>query len=187
MRITFRKVATLVVLLIAPMAARADRAALAAAAEAQVGLTRTYDPSYVRLPYPNGDVTPDRGVCADVVVRAFRKIDVDLQVAVHDDMRSNFRAYPQLWGLRRPDPNIDHRRVPNLMRFFQRQGKSVGIDAPYEPGDVVAWKLANGLHHIGVVSRQPKGHAYLVVHNIGYGTQAEDVLHSFEIIGHYRW
>jgi uncharacterized protein YijF (DUF1287 family) len=160
---------------------------IADAAQSQVGVTRTYDPSYVRLTYPGGDVPPERGVCADVVVRAFRKVGVDLQVAVHEDMTRNFRSYPQLWNLRGPDRNIDHRRVPNLMKFFERRGKKLALEAPYEPGDVVAWRLPGGLYHIGVVSSKKQGADYQVVHNIGYGTQNEDVLRRFTIIGHYRW
>ncbi len=167
----------------------AERAVLASAAAAQVGVTRHYDPSYVQLRYPGGDVPAERGVCADVIVRSFRRIGVDLQVTVHEDMRRNFRAYPQMWGLRSPDANIDHRRVPNLMTFFDRQRKAVALTSPYEPGDVVAWRLPNGLHHIGVVSnvRNGPGSEFMVVHNIGDGAQLEDVLRAFPIIGHYRW
>lgn len=176
-------------LLILLVASPAERTALASAAVAQVGVTRQYDPSYTQLHYPGGDVPIERGVCADVVVRAFRKIGLDLQVAVHEDMKRNFAAYPQLWGLRVPDANIDHRRVPNLMKFFERNGKALRLAAPYEPGDVVAWRLANGLYHIGVVSnvRNSAGTDSMVVHNIGDGTQLEDVLRAFTIIGHYRW
>lgn len=170
-------------------AATAQRAAIASAAAAQVGVTRHYDPSYVALRYPGGDIPLDRGVCADVVVRAFRAIGVDLQQAVHEDMARNFRDYPQMWNLRGPDANIDHRRVPNLMRFFERKGKALGRDASWEPGDVVAWMLPNGLYHIGIVSnvRNGSNSDYAVVHNIGAGAQREDVLRAFKIIGHYRW
>ena len=162
---------------------------LAKGAEAQVGVTLVYDPSYVRLRYPGGDVPPERGVCADVVVRAFRRIGIDLQARVHEDIARHFGDYPHLWSLRRPDSNIDHRRVPNLMKYFQRQGKGLAISAPYQPGDVVAWRLPNGLYHIGVLSqrRAPDGNHNLVVHNIGQGARTEDVLHAFDIIGHYRW
>ena len=166
----------------------AQRRTIASAAEAQVGVTRRYDPAYVRLSYPGGDIPLERGVCADVIVRAFRKIGVDLQVTVHEDMRRAFASYPQRWGLRRPDRNIDHRRVPNLMTYFKRENKSLDIDAAYEPGDVVAWRLPGGLHHIGIVSTKRAANGLpLVVHNIGYGTQNEDVLHAWDIIGHYRW
>lgn len=180
---------TLLVVTSTGYATPAQQALLASAAVAQVGVTRHYDPSYVRLAYPGGDIPIERGVCADVLVRAFRRIGVDLQVAVHEDMSRNFQAYPQNWGLRGPDANIDHRRVPNLMTFFERQGKGLGRDAPYKPGDVVAWKLSNGLYHIGMVSNVQNSNRteYLVVHNIGYGTLNEDVLRAFEIIGHYRW
>jgi len=155
---------------------------LAQAALAQVGVTTIYDPSYAKLRYPGGDLPTNHGVCSDVVIRAFRAIGIDLQVAVHEDMLRNFRRYPQMWGLRGPDANIDHRRVPNLMRFFERHGKSKAINGRYEPGDVVAWRLPNGLYHIGIVASDPA-----VVHNIGYGAQKEDVLRAFQIIGHYRW
>lgn len=169
--------------------AQEGRLNLARGAEAQVGVTLLYDPSYVRLRYPGGDVPPERGVCADVVVRAFRRIGIDLQARLHEDMARHFSDYPKLWSLRQPDSNIDHRRVPNLMTYFKRQGKALPLSASYEPGDVVAWRLSNGLYHIGVVSqrRAPDAHHNLVVHNIGQGARTEDVLHAFEIIGHYRW
>ena len=162
---------------------------LSRAALSQVGVTRVYDPAYVQLVYPNGDIPIERGVCADVIIRAFRAAGIDLQVAVHQDMAASFRAYPSMWGLHRPDRNIDHRRVPNLMRFFERKGKSLPASAAFAPGDVVAWMLPGGLYHIGLVSavRDPSGKSFLVVHNIGYGAKNEDVLHAFRIIGHYRW
>ncbi len=175
------------IFLIAAIAHADSRPAIriAQAAETQVGVTTIYDSSYKQLRYPGGDLPLNRGVCADVIVRAFRQIGVDLQVAVHEDMQRNFRAYPQKWGLRSPDTNIDHRRVPNLMRFFERNGKSTS-DA-FKPGDVVAWRLSNGLYHIGIVSTRRGGTDFSVVHNIGYGALDEDVLRAFEIIGHYRW
>jgi uncharacterized protein YijF (DUF1287 family) len=162
-------------------------AAVAVAAKSQVGVTRSYDPSYVALHYPNGDVPLDRGVCADVVIRAFRGAGIDLQREVHEDMRAHFAVYPRMWGLSAPDTNIDHRRVPNLMKFFERHGRSVAGD--FLAGDVVAWRLPNGLYHIGVVAaeRASTGPRPLVIHNIGYGAQEEDVLYAFTIIGHYRW
>jgi uncharacterized protein YijF (DUF1287 family) len=158
------------------------------AARKQVGVTTIYDPSYRQLAYPGGDVPIDRGVCSDVVIRAFRAIGVDLQVEVHQDMRRNFSRYPRRWGLRRPDRNIDHRRVLNLMTFFVRRGKSVPLTASYEPGDVVTWNLPGGLPHIGIVSeaRAPGGRR-LVVHNIGRGAQLEDILDAYQKTGHYRW
>jgi len=159
--------------------------AIADAAKQQVGVTRIYDPAYVRLRYPGGDIPRERGVCADVIIRAFRSIGVDLQREVHEDMRRNFTVYPQKWGLRGPDANIDHRRVPNLMTFFTRKHKAVGGE--FVAGDVVAWRLPRGYYHIGIVSADRAGERPLVVHNIGYGTQEEDVLFAYEIIGHYRW
>lgn len=160
---------------------------LANAAKRQVGITVGYDPSYVTLRYPGGDVPVDRGVCSDVVIRAFRSNGVDLQVEVHNDMASNFAAYPRIWNLAGPDKNIDHRRVPNLMRFFARRGKSVSGE--YQPGDVVAWQLPGGLYHIGIVSNDKIAGTprYSCVHNIGRGAQNEDVLFAWPILGHYRW
>ena len=170
------------------LATTATQAKIANAAFAQVGVTTIYDPAYVHLRYPGGDVPRERGVCSDVVVRAFRAAGVvDLQAAVHDDMAAHFGAYPKLWSMRGPDANIDHRRVPNLMKFFERRGKSLALDAAYEPGDVVAWRLPNGLYHVGVVSAARGARENLVVHNIGDGAKNEDVLRAWTIIGHYRW
>ncbi len=157
----------------------------------QTEVTRTYDPSYVRLKYPGGDVPESTGVCADVVVRAFRAQGVDLQQALHDDMRKNFRQYPKRWGMKAPDTNIDHRRVYNLMTFFERQGKSLPVTynaEDYLPGDVVAWDLGNGQGHIGIVShyKTPDGRP-LMGHNVAYGTNIEDALFFWPIIGHYRY
>jgi len=170
-----------------PQAAATRGLAIARAAAAQVGVTVHYDPSYRQLDYPGGDVPRDRGVCSDVVVRSLRAIGVDLQVEVHEDMQRHFRDYPQLWGLRAPDRNIDHRRVPNLMRYFERQGKRLSAGAGYRAGDVVAWRLSNGLLHVGVVAEERGARDPLMVHNIGYGARLEDVLRSFDEIGHYRW
>ena len=174
--------------------ASADAARVASAARAQVGVTLAYDPAYTRIPYPGGDVPPERGVCTDVVVRAFRAVGVDLQLKVHEDMRANFRAYPRNWGLSRPDRNIDHRRVPNLQRFFSRAGRALPVSASasdYRAGDVVSWKLPNGLDHVGVVSARRTGSGAqarpLVVHNIGRGAREEDVLFAWRQTGHYRW
>ncbi len=187
------QVAMLVLALAAapPLRAQDRGAALAAAAAAQIGKTLRYDPAYVRLPYPGGDVPLDRGVCTDVVVRAFRAVGLDLQRLVHEDMRGAFSAYPRLWGLQRPDPNIDHRRVPNLMIYFARQGWSLPLArdaARFRPGDVVAWRLDSGLLHIGIVGarRSPDGARPLVVHNIGAGAQEEDMVFRYTLIGHYR-
>ena len=174
-------------LLLVVTTAAAQAAKIADAALAQVGVTTTYDPAYVHLHYPGGDVPRERGVCSDVVVRAFRAAGVDLQVAVHEDMTAHFRAYPKMWAMRGADANIDHRRVPNLMTFFERHGKARALRDAYEPGDVVAWRLPNGLYHVGVVSSVRGAREYLVVHNIGYGAKNEDVLREWTIIGHYRW
>lgn len=151
-----------------------------------------YDPTYYRLDYPNGDVPAGKGVCTDVVIRAYRKLGVDLQVEVHQDMLAEFDHYPQHWGASGPDRNIDHRRVPNLMTFFIRHGKVKTISrnaADYAPGDVVCWSLGNGITHIGIVSgrKEPQGKRYLIVHNIGAGQVAEDVLFAYTIIGHYQY
>lgn len=151
-----------------------------------------YDPAYVVLDYPGGDVPPGKGVCADVVVRAYRALGIDLQVDVHVDMKSNFSRYPKRWGLSRPDKNIDHRRVLNLMTLFSRKGNSLPITdnpADYLPGHIVSWDLnGKGLTHIGVVThvRAPGGR-FKIVHNIGRGPQLEDVLFDWKIIGHHTY
>jgi len=169
------------------------RAGVVEGARRQVGVTTTYDPAYVRIAYPNGDVPVERGVCADVVVRAFRGDGVDLQKLVHEDMAAHFGAYPHTWGLHGPDTNIDHRRVPNLETFFRRKGAALPVTAlaaDYRAGDVVSWRLPNGLAHIGLVSDRlaPDGSGRpLVIHNIGAGTQEEDVLFAFNVVGHFRW
>lgn len=153
--------------------------------------TFEYDASYVKLAYPGGDVPIARGVCADVIVRAFRSAGVDLQKEIHEDMSTNFSAYPSIWGARKPDSNIDHRRVPNLMTFFSRKGASVPItraSSDYVPGDVISWELDNHLTHIGLVSDAVDDQSgnYLIVHNIGAGAKLEDVLFGWKITGHYR-
>ena len=165
---------------------------LAAAASAQIGVTTLYDPSYVPLKYPGGDVPLERGVCCDVVIRALRKHGVDLQRLVHEDMKANFAAYPKNWGLKTTDRSIDHRRVPNLMKFFSRKGKALTVtdsDADYWPGDIVTWMLPGNLPHIGIIAAEkvPGSDRHAVIHNIGSGAQREDVLRAFKITGHYRW
>ena len=157
----------------------------------QTRQTLSYDPAYTKLDYPNGDVPIERGVCADVIVRAFRNAGIDLQKEVHEDMTRHFSAYPAKWGARKPDSNIDHRRVANLMTLFERKLKSVAISAKpsdYVPGDVVAWELDNRLLHIGIVTDAVAGDSsnYLVVHNIGSGARLEDVVMAWKVIGHYR-
>ncbi|WP_119301189.1 DUF1287 domain-containing protein [Dongia deserti] len=164
---------------------------LLAAARAQVGVTLIYDPSYQRIAYPMGDVPLERGVCSDVVIRAFRAVGIDLQQELHRDMKRHFAAYPKSWGLSAPDPNIDHRRVPNLGTWFKRQGYALPVKqepAAYQPGDIVTWTLANGRPHIGIVSdqRSADGARPLVIHNIGWGTREEDALFAYRITGHFR-
>lgn len=164
-------------------------------ADSALVLTRQkvqYDASYFRIAYPNGDVPADRGVCTDVVIRAYRKLGIDLQKEVHEDMKAAFSQYPANWGLTTPDPNIDHRRVPNLMTFFKRHGSVVPVSADaddYRPGDVVCWNLGGGINHIGIVSkkRSSDGQRPMIVHNIGGGQVLEDCLFEFKVIGHYRY
>ena len=158
----------------------------------QSKVTTGYDPSYVKIDYPNGDVASDTGVCSDVVVRAFRKAGIDLQKEVHEDMKLAWAEYPKKWGARGTDTNIDHRRVLNLATYFDRQNKTLPVTnsrADYLPGDIVAWELSDGVEHIGVMTNlwsEPDKHC-LVVHNIGAGARVEDVLQSWKIIGHYRY
>ena len=164
---------------------------LVAAARAQVGVVRLYDPAYVQLSYPGGDVAPDRGVCTDVVIRALRVQGLDLQRSVHEDMRANFAAYPALWRATATDRSIDHRRVPNLRRWFERQGWSQPVSADaadYRAGDVVTWDLGRGQTHIGIVSdrRSWDRRRPLILHNIARGTQEEDVLFAYTVTGRYR-
>ena len=153
---------------------------LLAAARAMVGAPVEYEPAYVKLPYPNGDVPANTGVCADVVVRSFRAIGLDLQKLVHEDMQKHFRAYPAKWGMHAPDANIDHRRVPNLMKFFELRGKALPLDRDFRACDVVAWDLGGGLTHIGLVTDRGT-----IVHHIGGHPAEEDVLHAWTIIGHF--
>lgn len=165
--------------------------ALVIAARRQIGVTVSYDPSYTRIPYPGGDVPESRGVCTDVVIRALRTQRIDLQQRVHEDMRAHFATYPQKWGLRGPDRNIDHRRVPNLQTWFARQGWSVAVTdraEDYRAGDLVTWMLPGNLPHIGIVSDRNTAlrGVPLIVHNIGRGTREEDILFNHKITGHYR-
>jgi uncharacterized protein YijF (DUF1287 family) len=149
-----------------------------------------YVSDYVRIPYPGGDVPSDTGVCTDEVIRSYRAVGIDLQKEVHEDMVRHFDAYPHKWQ-HRPDPNIDHRRVPNLMTFFSRNGSNLPMSqraADYSPGDIVAWDLGRGISHIGiVVNGRGRNGNYMVVHNIGQGPRMEDVLFDWKIIGHYRY
>jgi uncharacterized protein len=161
-------------------------------AQTQTQKTNSYDPAYVAIAYPNGDVPIETGVCTDVVIRGFRGAGVDLQQVVHEDMLKHFSEYPQEWGLSNPDPNIDHRRVPNLMRYFERQGKALPVTrnaADYLPGDVVTWDLGEGNWHTGLVSNLKSrltGRS-LIIHNVGVGASQQDVLFAWPILGHYRY
>ncbi len=168
--------------------------ALASSAIERTSHNVRYDGSYVRLDYPNGDVPDDTGVCTDVVIRSYRALDIDLQQLVHEDMNLAFSHYPsrRIWGLGQPDSNIDHRRVPNLQKFFARHGDKLEVsDKPghYEVGDIVTWMLPGNLPHIGIVVGNPEGGLGnpLVVHNIGSGPKLEDVLFRYPITGRYRF
>ncbi len=152
----------------------------------------TYDPSYFSIDYPNGDVPSDKGVCTDVIIRAYRKIGIDLQKEVHEDMKANFSTYPKIWGLKTTDKNIDHRRVPNLMTYFKRKGAEKPISDKandYLSGDIVCWNLGGAITHIGIVvdKKSKDGKRNLIVHNIGGGQVLADCLFDYKIIGHYRY
>jgi uncharacterized protein YijF (DUF1287 family) len=151
-----------------------------------------YDPGYYSIDYPMGDIPAGKGVCTDVVVRAYRKLGIDLQKEVHLDMKKNFQLYPKFWGLRSTDRNIDHRRVPNLMKFFERHGitKTISSDpADYMAGDIVCWNLGGAITHIGIVinKKSQDDERNLIVHNIGAGQVVGDILFKFKIIGHYTY
>ncbi len=184
----------LLFLLLAPSVLKAQEPArltgLLQSAYDQVGKTVKYEAAYERIAFPGGDVPLERGVCTDVIVRAYRGIGVDLQLLVNRDMHAAFGAYPKLWRLSRPDPNIDHRRVQNLEVFFKRHGKELPVSKEpggYKPGDIVTWRLPDGRPHIGLVSDRQAGGTPLVVHNIGLGAEIEDALFQFNISGHYRY
>lgn len=170
---------------------RAEELVKAALERTQVEIT--YDGAYRRIDYPGGDVPPNIGVCTDVVIRSYRRLGVDLQQLVHEDMQADFSAYPRNWGLSKPDSNIDHRRVPNLETFFKRHGTSLPLsrqEEDYFPGDLVSWRLpGNNLPHIGIVThyRTADDSRPLIVHNIGRGPVLEDCLFSFDIVGHFRY
>lgn len=162
---------------------------------AAIELTKTrvsYDPAYFVMKYPNGDVPSDKGVCTDVIIRAYRQLGIDLQKEVHEDMSANFQIYPQNWGLAGPDKNIDHRRVPNLMTFFTRFGTALPVSkmsSDYHPGDIVCWNLGGGITHIGLVVdlKSVDGQRPMIVHNIGGGQVLEDCLFNYKIIGHFHY
>jgi len=186
-------VLSLLLLLFGPAPARQPsfELQLVGAARSQVGVTVAYDHDYRRIPYPAGDVPLQTGVCTDVVIRAYRRLGVDLQVLVHEDMKAAWSAYPKLWGHSRPDSNIDHRRVPNLVAFLRRHGTILQPSrspGDFLPGDLVTWRLPSGVPHIGIVSDQHSVFGIpLVIHNIGRGALEENVLFSFPITGHFRF
>lgn len=180
-----------------PTGTRAQREFLtklvAAAVERAQHVVR-YEPAYVGIPYPGGDVPADTGVCTDEVIRAYRAVGVDLQKEVHEDMKKNFSEYPRIGAkpAKRPDANIDHRRVPNLMVFFSRKGDTLAITdraEDFAPGDLVTWDLGGDVPHIGIVvdQKSPVSGRHLIMHNIGQGPKIEDALFSWEITGHYRY
>lgn len=163
---------------------------LSAAAMERLSHRVVYDPAYLRIPYPMGDVPATQGVCTDEIVRAYRTLGIDLQRLVHEDMKANFALYPRRWGLPRPDTNIDHRRVPNLAVFFARKGKKLAVTQQgedYRTGDIVTWMLPGNLPHIGIATerRSADGKRPLIVHNIGRGPQLEDMLFSYPITGRF--
>lgn len=163
--------------------------------DAAISLTKDkveYDPKYFSIKYPNGDVPKDKGVCTDVVIRAYRKLGIDLQKEVHEDMKANFSKYPKTWGLKKPDTNIDHRRVPNLQVYFTRFGQSLGVSekaSDYKAGELVTWKINGKLPHIGIVTNKKTadGKRNLIVHNVGAGQVLEDCLFKYDLTGHYRF
>lgn len=164
---------------------------LAVDAKKQIGVTVSYDPTYRKLGFPRGDVPQETGVCTDVVVRAYRLQNIDLQQLINVDMTSNFSAYPQTWGLKATDKNIDHRRVPNIETYLKRHGQTLSITdkGSFQTGDIVSWRLPNGnLPHIGIVSdKKASDGTPLIIHNIGRGTREENILFAYPIKGHFRY
>lgn len=191
----FKKVAFSVVGLLLAAGVFAQSPKALQLSDAALALTKqkvVYDPAYFKIPYPNGDVPAGKGVCTDVVIRAYRALGTDLQKEVHEDMKRNFRLYPKNWGRKEPDPNIDHRRVYNLMVFFGRKGSHQAMSKKaedYKPGDLVCWNLSGNISHIGLVvnKKSADNKRYLIVHNIGNGQELSDCLFSWKIIGHYRY
>lgn len=173
------------------MPARGNAAALIAAARRQVGVTLHYDPAYSRIPFPNGDVPRTKGVCTDVLIRAYRDaLALDLQALLNADMRAHFAAYPRNWGLRSPDRNIDHRRVPNLAAYFRRRGAALPVPAAagdWRPGDIFTSLIGGRLPHTGIVSDRRGPNGWLVIHNIGAGAREEDALTAHPLTGRFRW
>lgn len=165
---------------------------LSAAAISIIDSNVKYTPDYVSIKYPNGDVPVKTGVCTDVVIRSYRKLDIDLQKEVHEDMKKNFSKYPKTWGLRNTDTNIDHRRVPNLETFFTRKGEKLTVSEnpnDYKTGEIVTWMINGKLPHIGIITnkKSPDGKRPMIVHNVGAGQVLEDCLFSYTIVGHYKY
>jgi uncharacterized protein YijF (DUF1287 family) len=167
---------------------------LAVAAISIVDPTINYDPSYFSIKYPNGDIPKNKGVCTDVIIRAYRKLGIDLQKEVHEDMSANFAHYPNLkkWGMTKTDTNIDHRRVPNLEVFFERKGIKLFVSenaADYKTGEIVTWMINDKLPHIGIVTNKKSddGERNLIVHNVGNGQALQDCLFSYKIVGHFKY
>lgn len=150
-----------------------------------------YDPTYYKLTYPNGDIPSNKGVCTDVIIRSYRKLGIDLQKKVHEDMVKNFSIYPKKWGLKKPDTNIDHRRVPNLEVFFTRSGKKLKISQnknDYKTGEIITWMINNKLPHIGIITHKKSRNGNpLIVHNVGGGQVLEDCLFNYAIVGHFKY
>ncbi len=193
-RIKILSVAVLSLILITPVMAAspissADK--LVKDAKKQIGVTTSYDPAYRKLDFPRGDVPQNTSVCTDVVIRAYRLQNIDLQQLINVDMKANFSAYPNIWGLKTTNKNIDHRRVPNIETFLARHGQTLSTTDKdsFEVGDIVTWRLPDSnLPHIGIVSNNK---AYdgtpLIIHNIGRGTQEENILFAYPIHKHYRY
>jgi len=165
---------------------------LAAAAEKRTSSRVKYNAAYVSIDYPDGDVPPNTGVCTDLIIRSYRQLEIDLQQKIHQDIKEHFWQYPKIWRLMKPDTNIDHRRVPNLMIFFKRHGISLpksNKSSDYHPGDIVCWDLGAGITHIGLVSSEKAKDTgnYKIIHNIDSGPKAEDVLFNWQIIGHFQY
>lgn len=190
---TFKLIVSCLIALSFVVSASTFQSELVDAALERTTKSITYDGSYFSIAYPNGDVPEQIGVCTDLVVRSYRKFGVDLQKLVHEDMLDHFESYPskKIWGLNRPDSNIDHRRVPNLRVFFARHGRDIPVTdlaENYQPGDLVTWSLPGNLPHIGIVSNSKSpGGTPLIIHNIGAGPKLENTLFNFPITGHYRY
>ena len=187
----FRSISILAVFLFTTSSWAISAQKLVTDARLQIGKTISYDPTYTQLRYPMGDVSISKGVCTDVVIRALREQNMDLQQLIHEDMKKNFHAYPKKWGLKSPDKNIDHRRVPNIATYFKRKGYQVKNSTyklqDFKAGDIITWDLGKGLVHIGIVSdKKTSTGVPLIIHNIGQGTKEENILYSFTITGHYR-